>query len=59
VRIAPWRQTSDRELRIRGRHSREFYRRADDLLRATIAADASRIDAARESLMAAREEVEA
>ena len=33
VQIKPWAQTSDRELEISGRRSREFYRVADELLR--------------------------
>lgn len=33
IQIAPWGQTSDRELKIQGRHSRTFYAHADKLLR--------------------------
>ena len=33
VQLKPWCQTSDREIKIRGRHSREFYAHADKLLR--------------------------
>jgi anaerobic magnesium-protoporphyrin IX monomethyl ester cyclase len=33
VNIKPWSQTSDREFAVRGRHSRRFYKYADDLLR--------------------------
>ncbi|MGH9477757.1 MAG: B12-binding domain-containing radical SAM protein [Terriglobales bacterium] len=33
---APWTETSDRELRIRGRHSRRFYSYADQLLEAEV-----------------------
>lgn len=33
IQISPWGKTSDRELRIRGRHSRNFYAHADRLLR--------------------------
>jgi radical SAM superfamily enzyme YgiQ (UPF0313 family) len=33
IQIAPWGQTSDRELKIKGRHSRSFYSYADKLLR--------------------------
>jgi radical SAM superfamily enzyme YgiQ (UPF0313 family) len=32
----PWTQGSDRDFRIRGRHSRSFYRSADELLRAEV-----------------------
>jgi radical SAM superfamily enzyme YgiQ (UPF0313 family) len=37
IQIAPWGKTSDRELRIRGRHSRNFYAHADRLLREEVA----------------------
>jgi anaerobic magnesium-protoporphyrin IX monomethyl ester cyclase len=37
VQIAPWNKTSDRELKIRGRHSRNFYAHADKLLRNEVA----------------------
>ena len=37
VQIAPWNQTSDRELRVAGRHSRTFYAHADSLLRSEVA----------------------
>lgn len=33
VQIGPWDKTSDRELKISGRHSRNFYAHADKLLR--------------------------
>jgi radical SAM superfamily enzyme YgiQ (UPF0313 family) len=33
VQLSPWGETSDREFRIRGRHSRNFYAYADKLLR--------------------------
>lgn len=33
VQLQPWSQTSDRELKIKGRHSRQFYAHADKLLR--------------------------
>jgi radical SAM superfamily enzyme YgiQ (UPF0313 family) len=33
IQIAPWGKTSDREVRIAGRHSRNFYSHADRLLR--------------------------
>jgi radical SAM superfamily enzyme YgiQ (UPF0313 family) len=33
VQLRPWSQTSDRELKIKGRHSRQFYAHADKLLR--------------------------
>ncbi|QHS51751.1 B12-binding domain-containing radical SAM protein [Edaphobacter sp. 12200R-103] len=37
IQIAAWSKTSDRELRIRGRHSRNFYAHADRLLREEVA----------------------
>jgi radical SAM superfamily enzyme YgiQ (UPF0313 family) len=58
-RIAEWRASTDRDVRIRGRHSREFYKHADELLRASVDADAARIEAARSGLRARSAEVEA
>lgn len=37
IQIGPWGKTSDRELRIRGRHTRDFYSHADRLLREEVA----------------------
>ena len=37
VQIGSWGQTSDRELKIRGRHTRTFYGHADKLLREEVA----------------------
>lgn len=37
VQIAPWEKSSDRELKILGRHSRTFYAHADKLLRDEVA----------------------
>ena len=37
IQISPWGKTSDREFRIRGRHSRNFYSHADRLLREEVA----------------------
>jgi len=37
IQIEPWGKTSDREFRIRGRHSRNFYSYADRLLREEVA----------------------
>ena len=70
-----WSDTSDRELRIRSRHSRQFYRFADNLLRnevelkriglkpdtedATLRALRTGIAEARAGLLATVEEVEA
>jgi radical SAM superfamily enzyme YgiQ (UPF0313 family) len=60
VAIEPWAQSSDRNFAIRGRHSRTFYRHADELLRSSTAQhpDAAAIHAAREALLASRHEVE-
>ncbi len=56
VQVAPWGETSDREIKIRGRHSRRFYQIADSLLRSQTAEEAA---AAREELNATFDEVEA
>jgi anaerobic magnesium-protoporphyrin IX monomethyl ester cyclase len=56
VQLAPWQATTDREIKIRGRHSRRFYQMADQLLRSETPAEA---ELARESLQAAHGEVEA
>jgi len=56
VQLAPWQEGTDREIRIRGRHSRRFYQIADQLLRSQTAAEA---ESAREGLRAAYGEVEA
>ncbi len=37
VQIRPWNSSSDRDLLIRGRHSRRFYQHADVLLRSEVA----------------------
>jgi anaerobic magnesium-protoporphyrin IX monomethyl ester cyclase len=60
VRIGEWRDSSDRDLRIRGRHSRRFYQHADELLRSSMAPhpDPSRVEAARAALRATYTEVE-
>ena len=57
----PWGDTTDREIRIRGRHSRNFYQHADDLLRSELAAlpDSAHIAAARQNLGLTAGEVEA
>jgi anaerobic magnesium-protoporphyrin IX monomethyl ester cyclase len=36
VQLEPWGKTSDRELKIKGRHSRQFYAQADRLLRSEV-----------------------
>jgi hypothetical protein len=37
IQISPWGKTSDRELEIKGRHSRAFYTHADRVLRDEVA----------------------
>ncbi len=61
VSVSPWRESTDRGFKIRGRHSARFYQYADELLRAETApeADPSRVLAARRGLEAACDEVEA
>jgi hypothetical protein len=52
VNIGQWEQATDPDFRIRGRHSRRFYRHADDLLRSTAATqpDGEKIAAAHQGL---------
>jgi hypothetical protein len=59
VRIGEWRTSTDRDVRVKGRHSRRFYQFADDLLRGSVENDAARIAAARSGLSEAFAEVEA
>ena len=49
VHIRGWQESTDRDIAIRGRHSRHFYRCADELLRAEMATEpnATLINAAR------------
>jgi radical SAM superfamily enzyme YgiQ (UPF0313 family) len=56
VQLGSWESTTDREIKIRGRHSRRFYQLADQLLRSETPAEAALV---RESLQAAASEVEA
>ena len=60
VALGGWHEQTDRDFKIRGRHSRNFYRHADELLRSETAenADISRIAAARAALHDAASEVE-
>jgi anaerobic magnesium-protoporphyrin IX monomethyl ester cyclase len=60
VNIRPWEVTTDREIQVRGRHSRDFYRHADELLKREMDTepDAGKILAARQALRAASHEVE-
>jgi anaerobic magnesium-protoporphyrin IX monomethyl ester cyclase len=61
VNIAEWKQSTDRDYRIQGRHSRRFYHYADELLRSEAAdrPDIQKILAAREGLRQTWHEVEA
>ena len=61
VRIKPWSDSTDRDARIRGRHSRRYYQFADDLLRSSLEQPENpiRVSAARAALEAAFAEVEA
>jgi anaerobic magnesium-protoporphyrin IX monomethyl ester cyclase len=61
VNINPWATTTDREFQIRGRHSRRFYKYADELLRSEVCSepDPGMILAARNGLRETYAEVEA
>jgi anaerobic magnesium-protoporphyrin IX monomethyl ester cyclase len=61
VTLGDWTRSTDRDIRIRGRHSRRFYQYADDLLRNELlhVPDPARALAAREGLQTTRDEVEA
>jgi radical SAM superfamily enzyme YgiQ (UPF0313 family) len=61
VNIKPWREATDREFQIRGRHSRRFYKYADELLRSEMSPqhDEGAIRAARDGLRETYAEVEA
>ena len=61
VRLGEWRASTDRNIQVRGRRSRRYYRHADDLLRGATQdpEDTARVAAARIGLMETREEVEA
>lgn len=61
INIRSWKESTDRDFKIRGRHSRRFYQCADELLRAEMSgeADSTHIGVARRALEAAMHEVEA
>jgi anaerobic magnesium-protoporphyrin IX monomethyl ester cyclase len=61
VTLGDWQARTDRDTSIRGRHSRTFYKHADELLRSEteLVADSARIDAARAALYNTAAEVEA
>jgi radical SAM superfamily enzyme YgiQ (UPF0313 family) len=61
VPLNAWHENTDRDIKIRGRHSHNFYKQADTLLRNEMAAqsDPAEVRAARHALYAAEAEVEA
>jgi anaerobic magnesium-protoporphyrin IX monomethyl ester cyclase len=59
VTIGEWAQSTDREVRISGRHSRRFYQFADQLLKSEFAGLATESAAARRGLEESLHEVEA
>jgi radical SAM superfamily enzyme YgiQ (UPF0313 family) len=61
VNIGTWRESTDRDIAVRERHSRRYYQFADELLRAETSPlpDIARIAAARAALAEAMHEVEA
>ncbi len=59
VNVSAWHESTDRDFKIRGRHSRRFYQCADELLRAEMGTDPARIVAARKALEGSMQEVEA
>ena len=56
VQLGAWQATTDRDIKIRGRHSRRFYQLADQLLRSETPAEAALV---RQRLTDAYSEVEA
>jgi radical SAM superfamily enzyme YgiQ (UPF0313 family) len=58
VQLDEWARTSDREIRIHGRHSRRFYEYADQWLRAEVASNSAAVATARAGLQATFQEVE-
>ncbi len=61
VTFGDWSKSTDRDIRIKGRHSRRFYQHADDLLKSELSPvpDPLRTLAARKGLQMTRNEVEA
>ena len=61
VTLGDWTKSTDRDIRIQGRHSRRFYQHADDLLKNELlpTPDRARTLAARQGLQMTRNEVEA
>ncbi|MBV9155676.1 MAG: B12-binding domain-containing radical SAM protein, partial [Acidobacteriaceae bacterium] len=61
INILDWNHSTDRDFRVRGRHSRAFYTHADELLRSELShqPDPAKTLAAREALHRTSQEVEA
>jgi anaerobic magnesium-protoporphyrin IX monomethyl ester cyclase len=59
VPLGEWRDRTDRDVRVQGRHSRRFYGHADELLRATVAGNSAAAAAARAGMHDTAAEVEA
>jgi anaerobic magnesium-protoporphyrin IX monomethyl ester cyclase len=59
IQLGEWARSTDRDIQIRGRHSRHFYEYADQWLKAEMAMDSGAVDAARAGLRQTLEEVEA
>jgi anaerobic magnesium-protoporphyrin IX monomethyl ester cyclase len=59
VRIGEWKASTDRDVRVSGRHSRRFYSFADQLLKSEVAGMVPEADAARRGLRESFAEVEA
>jgi len=61
VSLGPWHERTDRDIQIRGRHSRRFYQHADELLKQEMAdhPDPQKIVEARQAMLATMSEVEA
>jgi radical SAM superfamily enzyme YgiQ (UPF0313 family) len=59
VTIGKWAASTDRDVRIAGRHSRRFYQFADQLLKSEFAGQAAESAAARDGLRESMHEVEA
>ena len=59
VRIGDWAESTDRDIRIAGRHSRRFYQFADELLKSEVGGSVVEAAAARRGLRETLSEVEA
>ncbi|MEP6961932.1 MAG: B12-binding domain-containing radical SAM protein, partial [Acidobacteriota bacterium] len=59
VSIGNWAESTDRDLRVQGRHSRRYYSYADELLKSSMEHAPDRMAAARAGLQASYREVEA